>query len=333
MKVLINCPLNFNLGINKKNTLGGIESLNLNLARTLSQNNIDITLSTNCKKITYDKKIKNIPIEYLKNNANEYQYDAIISSNDATIFNYFKHVKKIFWLHNELQIEKSLRKKQYFSLLLNRPTVVFVSSYLRSITSKLFFFNKRSVIPNFLLSDFVNQKINYKRKKIFVWSVQRTKGLDQTIKVWIDNIFPFYKNAELHIFGLNKLPNEFDRKKLQSKKIFFKGRVDKQILKRVYNKSLAMICLGYDETFCLNALEANSCGLPILTFGKTALSNFVKNNYNGFISVDYEDLSSNIIKMINLDKQKHNKLINNSILWSKKYSLKTIIKSWLKILK
>jgi len=332
MKVLINCPLNFNLSINKKNTLGGIESLNLNLARALSQNNIDITLSTNCKKITYNKKIKNIPIEYLKNNANEYHYDAIISSNDATIFNYFKYAKKIFWLHNDLQIEKSLRKKQYFSLLLNRPTVVFVSSYLRSITSKLFFFNKRSVIPNFLLSDFVNQKINYKRKKIFVWSVQRTKGLDQTIKVWIDNIFPFYKNAELHIFGLNKLPNEFGRKKLQSKKIFFKGRVDKQILKRVYNKSLAMICLGYDETFCLNALEANSCGLPILTFGKTALSNFVKNNYNGFKSVDYEDLSSSIIKMINLDKQKHNMLINNSILWSKKYSLKTIIKSWLKIL-
>ena len=332
MKVLINCPLNFNLNSDKKNTLGGIESLNLNLARALSQNNIDITLSTMCKKITHNKKIKNIPIEYLKNNADKYQYHAIISSNDATIFNYFKHTKKIFWLHNQLQIEKSLRKKQYFSLLLNRPTAVFVSSYLRSITSKLFFFNKRVVIPNFLLSDFVNQKINYKRKKIFVWSVQRTKGLNQTIEIWINNISPFYKNAELHIFGLSKLPNEFDKIKLQSKKIYFKGRVDKQILKKIYNKSLAMICLGYDETFCLNALEANSCGLPILTFGKTALSNFVKNNFNGFICIDYQDLSSNIIKMINLDEQKHNKLINNSILWSKKYSLKTIIKSWLKIL-
>ena len=332
MKILINCPLNFNLNSDKKNTLGGIESLNLSLARALLQNNFDVTLSTNCKKIIYNKKIKNIPIEYLKNNANEYQYDAIISSNDATIFNYFKHAKKFFWLHNPLQIEKSLRKKQYFSLLLNRPTAVFVSSYLKSITSKLFFFNKRAVISNFLLSDFVNQKINYKRKKIFVWSVQRTTGLNQTIKIWFNNISPFYKNAELHIFGLNKLPNEFDRRKLQSKKIFFKGRVDKKVLKKVYNKSLAMICLGYDETFCLNALEANSCGLPILTFGKTALSNFVKNNYNGFISIDYQDLSSSIIKMINLDKKKHNKLINNSIRWSKKYSLKTIIKSWLKIL-
>ena len=332
MKVLINCPLNFNLDNNKINRLGGIESLNLYLATTLSENNIDVTLATNCKKITYKEKIKNIPIKYLKINPNKYQYDTIISSNDATIFNYFKYSKKIFWLHNQLQIEKSFRKKQFFSLILNRPTAVFVSSYLKSITSKIFFFKARAIIPNFLLFDFVNQKINYKRKRIFVWSVQRTKGLNETIKMWITNISPFYKDAELHIFGMKKLPNEFNKKNLYSKKIFFKGRVDKKILKKVYNKSLAMICLGYDETFCLNALEANSCGLPILTFGKTALNKFVKNNYNGFKSKNYQDLSSSIIKMINLDKKKHNKLINNSVLSSKKYSLRTVIKSWLKIL-
>ena len=43
-----------------------------------------------------------------------------------------------------------------------------------------------------------------------------------------------------------------------------------------------MICLGYDETFCLNALKANSCGLPIFTFGKTALNELILNN-NGII--------------------------------------------------
>ena len=38
---------------------------------------------------------------------------------------------------------------------------------------------------------------------------------------------------------------------------------------------MGMICLGYDETFCLNALEANSCGLPVITFGKTALNEMI----------------------------------------------------------
>ena len=333
IKILINCPSNFNLRSQSLRKIGGIETLNVNLAKILSEKKINVTLSSYCKKSIKKNNILNLPVDVIKRHSKKYVFDSIISSNDSSIFGYFPNSKKILWLHNPLQIEKSLRKKQYFSLLLNRPTAVFVSSYLRSITSKLFFFNKRVVIPNFLLSVFVNQKINYKRKKIFVWSVQRTKGLNQTIEIWINNISPFYKNAELHIFGLNKLPNKFDKKKLQSKRIYFKGRVDKQILKKIYNKSLAMICLGYDETFCLNALEANSCGLPILTFGKTALNNFVKNNFNGFISIDYQDLSSNIIKMINLNKQKHNKLINNSIVWSKKYSLQTIIKRWLKILK
>ena len=110
------------------------------------------------------------------------------------------------------------------------------------------------------------------------------------------------------------------------------GRVSKPVLRRSYNKSLAMICLGYDETFCLNALEANSCGLPVLTFGKTALNNFVINNHNGFVAKDYFDLSSIIIKMINLNKIKHHKFINNSINTSRKYFLNKIISKWLKIL-
>ena len=46
-----------------------------------------------------------------------------------------------------------------------------------------------------------------------------------------------------------------------------------------------MICLGYDETFCLNALEANSCGLPIITFAKTALKDYSIPNYNSIIVV------------------------------------------------
>ena len=56
-----------------------------------------------------------------------------------------------------------------------------------------------------------------------------------------------------------------------------------------------MICLGYDETFCINALEANSCGLPIITFGKTALKNYSISNYNSIIAKNFNDLE-NIMK-------------------------------------
>ena len=53
---------------------------------------------------------------------------------------------------------------------------------------------------------------------------------------------------------------------------------------------MGMICLGYDETICLNALEANSCGLPVITFGKTALNEMIIDKKNGFIINDFDDL-------------------------------------------
>ena len=33
-----------------------------------------------------------------------------------------------------------------------------------------------------------------------------------------------------------------------------------------------MVCLGYDKTFCLNALEAFSQSLPIISLGETAVN-------------------------------------------------------------
>ena len=58
-----------------------------------------------------------------------------------------------------------------------------------------------------------------------------------------------------------------------------------------------MICLGYDETFCLNALEANASGLPLLTFGKTALKDYSINNSNSYILRNFSDLSKKIISI------------------------------------
>ena len=164
---------------------------------------------------------------------------------------------------------------------------------------------------------------------IMTWEDYSSSDID----LWIKDISPIYKNVELHIFGSNIFFNEYNVKKLKLKKIFFRGRVSKQVLKNTYNKSMAMICLGYDETFCLNALEANSCGLPIITFGKTALNNFVTDDHNGFVARNYTDLTLVIVKMINISKSKHLKLIKNSINTSKKYLLKNIINNWLNILK
>ena len=83
--------------------------------------------------------------------------------------------KNILWLHNKLQLEKA-QKEQLFSILKNKITAVFVSKYLNDITSKLYNFEKRIVIPNFR-QNFENLKINSNRKPLIIWSVRREKGL------------------------------------------------------------------------------------------------------------------------------------------------------------
>ena len=129
------------------------------------------------------------------------------------------------------------------------------------------------------------------------------------------------------------MPNWFKSKSFQKKNIHFFGRISKKKLKEIYQKSMGMICLGYDETFCLNALEANSCGLPVITFGKTALNEMIIDKKNGFIINDFDDLEKKINFIINLKEKQRINLIKNSIQTTKKYHIKNIIYLWLKLLK
>ena len=333
MNILLSCPSKFSLVSKNLNKLGGIESLNLELAKTLSKENINVTLATDCKKTIIKNKITNIPIDKLKSNSKNFSFDSIVTSNDTSLYSYFKESKKILWLHNKLQIEKAIRKKNFFPINYHRPHVVFVSNYLSNFTSSFLLFKKRFVISNFLSNFFIVKKMNFDRKKIFVWSVQRDRGLSELIEIWINKIYPSDKSVKLYIFGVNNKISKLKNTFLKSKNIFFFGRVSKSKLKSTYLNSLAMICLGYDETFCLNALEANSCGLPIITFGKTALKDYSISNYNSIIVKNFNDLENKIFYLSSLNKRKKDALIKNSFNHSKKFRLNIISKLWVKLFK
>ena len=333
MNILLSCPSKFSLVSKNLKKLGGIESLNLELAKTLSKENINVTLATDCKKTIIKNKITNIPINKLKSNSKNYSFDSIVTSNDTSLYSYFKKSKKILWLHNKLQIEKAIRKKNFFPINYHRPHVVFVSNYLSNFTSSFLLFKKRFVISNFLSNFFIVKKMNFDRKKIFVWSVQRDRGLSELIEIWINKIYQRDKSVKLYIFGVNNKISKSKNTFLKSKNIFFFGRVSKSKLKSTYLNSLAMICLGYDETFCLNALEANSCGLPIITFGKTALKDYSISNYNSIIAKNFNDLENKIFYLSSLNKRKKDALIKNSFNHSKKFRLNIISKLWIKLFK
>ena len=71
---------------------------------------------------------------------------------------------------------------------------------------------------------------------------------------------------ETLIFGIDKNSfNKRETKTLLNHNIFLKGRVSKNKVKKYYNVSIGMICLGYDETFC-KCNRSLFGGLPTLHF-------------------------------------------------------------------
>ena len=310
MKILlfVNTVQNFK----NHNSLGGIEILNYELYKYLKKKH-KIILSN-----SLSKKILTV------------NWDIVISSNDSRIFNQVKTKRKIFWLHNKLQLEKAFRKKQLFSLLFNNIEAVFVSKYLNKNTSRLYNFSKRTVIPNFLPSIFEKNKSskNKKNKKnLFVWSVQRKLGLDELINVWKKKIYSLNSNCELHIFGVN-----YKNNKLIKYNIFCHGRIPRQKLLNFYKKSIGMICLGYDETFCLNAIEAMKMGLPIVSLGKTALNEIIEDKKNGYLIDNINNIDKPIFNLINLDTPRRDSLSKYCIKFASNYNSNIIFKDWEKLI-
>ena len=310
MKILlfVNTVQNFK----NHNSLGGIEILNYELYKYLKKKH-KIILSN-----TLSKKILTV------------NWDIVISSNDSRIFDQVKTKRKIFWLHNKLQLEKAFRKKQLFSLLFNNIEAIFVSKYLNENTSRLYNFSKRTVIPNFLPSIFEKNKFskNKKNKKnLFVWSVQRKLGLDELINVWKKKIYSKNLNCELHIFGVN-----YKNNKLVKYNIFCHGKIPRQKLLNFYKKSIGMICLGYDETFCLNAIEAMKMGLPIVSLGITALNEIIEDKKNGYLIDNIDNIDKPIFNLINLDTARRDTLSKYCIKFASNYNSNIIFKDWEKLI-
>ena len=88
-----------------------------------------------------------------------------------------------------------------------------------------------------------------------------------------------------------------------------------------------MLHPGYDETFCISALEALSSGLPVITINRTALAERVINDYNGFKVNNYDDMADVAINLFR-NEATSKRLSNNAVKDSKKFRWENIALSW-----
>jgi glycosyltransferase involved in cell wall biosynthesis len=151
------------------------------------------------------------------------------------------------------------------------------------------------------------------------------------IDIWIKKIYKKIPSAEFHIHGLSisKIKNlNINHNRF---KIKFFGIVSRNYLAKKYKYSTAMLHPGYDETFCISALEALASGLPVITFNRSALAERVINNFNGYKVSNFDKMADVAINLV-INKPLLNKLSNNAISSSKKFSWNNVALYWNKYL-
>lgn len=144
------------------------------------------------------------------------------------------------------------------------------------------------------------------------------------------------QDLELVAVGF-KPPNELQSLvgRLGLKKIVsFKGVVDNEELKTIYQSSDIFILPSLYDPFSLATLEAMASGLPVIISPYVGAKDIIRNWDNGVIADPYDDskLAEAIITLINDDKLRKRMSINARAT-AEKYSWKNVAKSILEICK
>lgn len=187
------------------------------------------------------------------------------------------------------------------------------------------------VIPNGINLEGIERVVPSKESSdlIFAGRLIKEKNIDLLIRV-VAGLRKDFQQIKCIIIGdgpekenLIKLRDKLDL----SKNIIFKGFLKKQEEVYSYFKSSKIFALlSVREGFGIVVLEANACGLPVITINceNNAAKDLVNDGYNGYISLDKEMISKCIERLLR-DKILFNNLKNQSIEFARNYNWPVII--------
>lgn len=262
----------------------------------------------------------------------EYNPD-IIHAHDirASIMASLFHKKAIIISHihaNHENMRKIGMKTIIFNLISkNIKHIIWVSkSALENYKFKKNIINKSSVLYNAINSEEIIEKIKKDNKEypmydlIYLGRLSYQKNPLRLIYI-INEIYKKNKNIKVAIVGSGKLENEvikcIKNYGLENN-IDLYGFVSNPY--KILSSSRCLIITSRYEGTPMCALEALALGKPIITTPTDGLIDIVKNNINGIISNDDNELVENIINIINSKEKlrimsnnidKDNRIINN----------------------
>jgi Glycosyltransferase len=122
-------------------------------------------------------------------------------------------------------------------------------------------------------------------------------------------------------------------KKLDLNNVIFQERVSRKELVNLYKSCDIYVHSSYAETIPTAIREAMSVGRPIVTTNVGVIDEYLKNGENGFLinERDEYDFAEAIAKLLSDETLRVKIGLNNRVCALEKFSLKKLIKEWLKV--
>lgn len=225
------------------------------------------------------------------------------------------HGPIVFWLHNNLAIDTI---DEAFRIGLARA--VCVSGPAAAVYDPYPWWNRIEVIPYALREPIPNLPLTRERTRIaFIGATNESKGFHHLLAAW-PRVLQTIPEAELHVFGSSALhrPNaptgatgvmtpDFEQRYWRELPgIHLHGSVGRDELFREVSKTRVVVVnpnvTGSTETFCLSAVEAQACGVPVVGGAAHALLETIANGRSGLLVSNHEELASAIVKLIRDDE-------------------------------
>ena len=276
--------------------LRGAETVLINIANSLVELGHKVTVINNCH---HNEQIDKIDWININNLSEKFSFDLAISNNDCQLFDNVYAKKKILLSHSIQNIEKFIRKNQFFSYFKHKPKVALLGKYhlkKRSFITRMFGY---FLLPYGVDKIFINTELNYINnidKNLAIFTSRPDRNLDLLIDIWENNIHPNFKSGKLLITPTKDYSNK-------NSNIHSRITGDRKILINDLNSSRMFLVPGHEaELFCLAAEEARELCLPIITLGIGSLSERVIHGETGFIAKNIYEFSQYTLNVFKDDK-------------------------------
>ena len=193
----------------------------------------------------------------------------------------------------------------------------------------------RIVYPGVDVDLFKPTPTNQENTLLVVGRIQPQKGQINTLKLF-HNLLLLSPDLKLNFVGgpsgndgkeyLKTIENEIEQKGLKNNVQFLNSVTQEQLINE-YNKAKIVVHASQYETFGLIALEANACGVPVVSINQGPLKETIENGHNGYIAETFED--ENLIlfcKNILSDSEYQSKIQINCLNVAKQYDWKNSVK-------